>query len=202
MREPEDLRELVGRDLPAEELERLEQVDAALRRVPAPPHEVPATLTQAVAQVPLAGRPRERRRRVALALAFAAVLAAAAFGLGHWTGSSFDADYTVELAPTASAPGAAAVVDVGARDEDSGNVELQVAVSGLPRLDPDETYALWLERDGEWEATCGYFAVGEGETTVRMTVSYDFRDFDAWVISGGSRSDNPPPLLRAEIPDA
>jgi hypothetical protein len=139
---------------------------------------------------------------VALALAFAAVLAAAAFGLGHWTGASFDADYTVELAPTASAPGAAAVVDVGARDEDSGNVELQVAVSGLPPLDEGEDYALWLERDGEWEATCGYFAVGEGETTVRMTVSYEFRDFDAWVISAGSRSDDPPPLLRAEIPVA
>jgi len=201
MREPPDLRELVGSDLPPEELDRLERVDSLLRRVPAPPHEVPASLTQAVAEVPLAGRPRNRRR-VALALAFAAVLAAAAFGVGHWMGSSFDTDYSVELAPTASAPGAAAVVDVGTRDEDSGNVELLVNVSGLPRLGPEQTYALWLERDGEWEATCGYFAVGEGETTVRMTVSYDFRDFDAWVISGGDRQASPPPLLRVEIPDA
>ena len=201
MREPPDLRELVGSDLPPEELDRLERVDSLLRRVPAPPHEVPASLTQAVAEVPLAGRPRNRRP-VALALAFAAVLAAAAFGVGHWTGSSFNTDYSVELAPTASAPGAAAVVDVGTRDEDSGNVELLVNVSGLPKLGPEQTYALWLERDGEWEATCGYFAVGEGETTVRMTVSYDFRDFDAWVISDGDRQASPPPLLRVEIPDA
>ena len=74
-------------------------------------------------------------------------------------------------------------------------------VSGLPRLDPGEDYALWLEKDGEWAATCGYFAVGEGTTTVRMTVSYEFRDFDAWNISLGSRPDAPAPLLAAEIPE-
>ena len=94
------------------------------------------------------------------------------------------------------------MIQVGERDEGSGNVELLVDVSGLPELDDDGYYALWLERDGEWAATCGYFAVGEDETTVRMTVSYDFRDFDAWIISTGDRTDGPPPLLTAEIPDA
>ena len=132
----------------------------------------------------------------------AATLVALSFALGRWTGDAFEADYTVELTPTASAPGASAVVDVGARDPDSGNVELVLNVSGLPKLGPDETYALWLEQDGEWAATCGYFAVGEGETTVRMTVSYDFRDFDAWVISDGNRREEPPPLLEARIPAA
>ena len=73
-------------------------------------------------------------------------------------------------------------------------------VSGLPKVADDEFYALWLEKDGEWAATCGYFSVGEGETTVRMTVSYSFRDFDAWVISIGARDEEPPPLLAAEIP--
>jgi hypothetical protein len=201
VREPPDLRELVGRDLPPEELEQLRRVDGLLRSVPPPPHEVPATLTQAVAEVPLAGR-RHPRRRVAVALAFAAALAAAAFGFGNWTGSSFDTAYSVDLAPTASAPGASAVVQVGERDEDSGNVELLMDVSGLPKLAADETYALWLEKDGEWVATCGYFAVGEGETSVRMTVSYEFRDFDAWVISGDDRREEQPPLLVAEIPQA
>ncbi len=201
MREPPDLRELVGRDLPPEELEQLRRVDALLRDVPAPPHEVPATLTQAVAEVPLSRR-APRRRRVAVALAFAAVLAASFFALGHWNGSRFVTDYSVDMAPTASAPNSAALVRVGERDEDSGNVELLMDVSGLPRLDPGEDYALWLEKDGEWAATCGYFAVGEGTTTVRMTVSYQFRDFDAWVISSGDRGDEPPPpLLEAEIPD-
>ncbi|MGH3039203.1 MAG: hypothetical protein ACRDLZ_07340, partial [Gaiellaceae bacterium] len=163
-------------------------------------HEVPTSLTAAVAEVPLAAvHQRRRRGRVALTLAFAAALVAASFGIGHWTGSRFETDYTVELAPTASAPGAEAAVRVGQRDEGSGNVELLVDVAGLP---PGEDYALWLERDGEWAATCGYFAVGEGETTVRMTVAYEFMDFDAWNISAADRDEDPPPLLTAEIPDA
>ena len=202
MREPPDLTELVGTDLTPEELEGLRGVDAALRSVQAPPHDVPARVTAAVAEVPLAEPRRGRRGRIALALAFAAALVAASFGLGHWTGTRFETDYTVELAPTASAPGAEAAVRVGERDEATGNVELLVDVAGLPQLDPDEFYALWLERDGEWAATCGYFAVGEGQTTVRMTVSYDFMDFDAWVISEAARDDDPTPLLAAEIPDA
>lgn len=202
MREPPDFRELVGGDLPPEELERLRRVDSVLRRVPAPPHDVPASLTQAVAVVPLAARPQRRGRRLALGLAFAAALAAVSFGIGQWSGSRFEVDYTVDLAPTASAPGAEAAVRVGHRDEGSGNVELLVDVSGLPRLGESEDYALWLERDGEWAATCGYFAVGDGTTTVRMTVSYEFRDFDAWIISTGDRNEEPPALLEAEIPDA
>jgi hypothetical protein len=202
MREPPDLNELIGGDLPPEELEQLRRADSVLRRVPAPPHDVPASLTQAVAAVPLSARPRRRVRRLALGLAFAAALAAVSFGIGHWSGSRFEVDYTVDLAPTASAPGAQAAVRVGHRDEGSGNVELLVDVSGLPRLGAGEDYALWLERDGEWAATCGYFAVGDGTTTVRMTVSYEFRDFDAWIISTGDRNDEPPALLEAEIPDA
>jgi len=200
MKEPMDLRELVGRDLPPEELDELSRVDRLLRSVPAPPHDVPASLTQAVAAVPLKRRP-PTRRRFAVAVAFGVVLAALAFGIGRWTADDFTADYAVELEATAEAPGADAVVEVGERDPDSGNVELILEVSGLPKIEPDETYALWLEKDGEWEATCGYFSVGEGETTVRMTVSYRFRDFDAWVISTGARSEDPPALLAAEIPE-
>jgi hypothetical protein len=202
MKEPVDLRELVGSDLPPEELEELGRVDSLLRSVPAPPHDVPASLTQAVAAVPLERR-RPTRRRLAVAVAFAVLVALAAFGLGRWTADDFSADYSVELQPTADGPSAAAaVVEVGERDPDSGNVELVMEISGLPKNEDDEFYALWLEKDGEWAATCGYFSVGEGETTVRMTVSYEFRDFDAWNISLGTRPDDPPSLLAAEIPDA
>jgi Anti-sigma-K factor rskA len=200
MKEPVDLRELVGSDLPPKELEELSRVDSLLRSVPAPPHDVPASLTQAVAQVPL-GRRAPTRRRLAIAVAFAALIAVAAFGIGRWTADGFTSDYAVEFRPTADAPGAAAVVEVGERDSDSGNVELVLEVSGLPRVADDEFYALWLEKDGEWAATCGYFSVGEDTTTVRMTVSYRFRDFDAWVISIGPRDEEPPPLLAAEIPE-
>jgi hypothetical protein len=203
VKEPPELRELIGRDLPPEELEQLERVDALLRSVPAPPHDVPPTLTQTVAAVP--HEPRRRRARPrALALAFAVLLLAVAFGLGRWTGGeSFESDWDVALEPTAEAPAdAGARVQVGPVDEESGNRELKLEVSGLPVLDEGEFYALWLEDDGEWAATCGYFAVGEGTTTARMTVSYELRDFDAWVITTGPRSEEPPPLLLAEIPDA
>jgi Anti-sigma-K factor rskA len=202
MKEPVDLRELVGGDLPPDELEELSRVDGLLRSVPAPPHDVPASLTQAVAAVPLDKRRPPTRRRIAVAVAFAALIAVAAFGLGRWTADDFSADYAVELEPTPAGPSAAAaVVEVGERDPDSGNVELLMEISGLPKNADDEFYALWLEKDGEWAATCGYFSVGEGETTVRMTVSYEFRDFDAWNISLGVRPDAPPPLLAAEIPE-
>ena len=199
MKEPPDLHELLGDDLPEDEVERLRGVDELLRRVPPPPHEVPLSLTQAVEQV-TAERARVPRRRVALALAFGALVAALAFGVGRWSGQdSFEAAWAAKLTATERAPGASAVVQVGHLDEESGNMELLLDISGLPPLGPEEFYALWLVKDGEWAATCGYFSVGEGETTVRMTVSYDIRDFEAWAVSTGHPNEHPPPLLRAEI---
>jgi hypothetical protein len=199
MREPPELRDLLGDDPPEDEVERLRGVDALLRRVPAPPHEIPLSLTHAVEQVAIEPA-RVPRRRMALALAFAALVAALTFGAGRWSGGeSFDEAWNAELVATGGAPGATAVVRVGERDEETGNMELLVDVSGLPPLEPDEFYALWLVEDGEWAATCGYFSVGEGETTVRMTVSYEIRDFEAWAISTGHPNEHPPPLLRAEI---
>ena len=200
MKEPPDLHELLG-DLPEDEVERLRGVDALLRSVPAPPHEIPLSLTHAVEQlaVPPARIPR---RRLALAIVFAALLAALAFGVGRWTGAdSFEEAWSAELVATEAGRGATAVVYVGHRDEDSGNMDLMLDVSGLPPLDPDadEFYALWMVKDGEWAATCGYFSVGEGETTVRMTVGYDIREFEAWAVSTGHPNEPGPQLLRAEI---
>jgi hypothetical protein len=198
VREPPDVRDLVGDDLPPEELARLRRVDALLRRVPAPPAEVPHSLTQAVAQLPLVRTPWTRRR-VALALALAAALAALFFGLGRWTDDDgFDARAAVPLQATEQARGATAMIEVGARDEASGNFELRLTVSGLPRL-PGEGryYVLWLERDGEYAATCGTFDVAEDATSVEMTVSYALDEYDAWVIS--EHGEETPPLLRARI---
>ena len=199
MREPPDLNELVGDELSPDELGQLRKGGRAASPRARAAHDVPASLTAAVAEVPLAARRERRGRRVALALAFAAVLAAASFGIGHWAGQLRRRLHR-RHGPHGGAPGAAAVVQVGERDEGSGNVELLVVSSRLLTR-PRDYYALWLEQDGEWTATCGYFAVGEGETSVGMTVSYDFRDFDAWIISAADR-DDAQPLLTAEIPDA
>jgi hypothetical protein len=109
-----------------------------------------------------------------------------------------EARATVPMHATEAAPEAAAVVQVGERDEKSGNWELILEVTGLPKLPGERYYTLWLEKDGEYAATCGSFNVGEGTTTVRMTVSYRLSQFDAWVIS--EHGDEPEPhLLRANV---
>jgi hypothetical protein len=183
VREPGDLRDLIG-DVPEDERERLERADALLRSVPAPPASVPRSLTDAVLDVP-----RERRgrapRRLTAALAFAAVVAAAVFGLGYWAGGErgLDATTRVSMRATEDARGASAVIRLGERDERTGNVTLELDVSGLAKLPEGGYYALWLAKDGRYAGTCGTFNVGEGRTTVSMNVSYDFRRYDAWVVT-------------------
>lgn len=198
MREPPDIRELIGDDVPDDQVDELRRVDRLLRSVPAPPHQVPPRLTQAVTSLTLP-TPFWSRRRMALAVALAAALAAGFFGIGRLTSDpGVQARATVPLHATEAAPEAAAVVQVGERDEKSGNWELILEVTGLPKLPGERYYTLWLEKDGEYAATCGSFNVGEGTTTVRMTVSYRLSQFDAWVIS--EHGDEPEPhLLRANV---
>ncbi|HEX2044358.1 MAG TPA: anti-sigma factor [Gaiellaceae bacterium] len=202
MREPPDFRDLVGDDVPPEELERLARADALLRRVPAPPAHVPESLTRSVARVAESPEPAWPRRRLALGLALAAALAALSFGVGRWTGDEgFETRFTVAMQPTENARAAAAVIRVGERDDASGNWQLELEVSGLPPLARGETYDLWLAKDGEYAASCGTFSVGEGETTVRMTASYRLSEYDTWVITkhGAEDEEEPPWLLRAPI---
>jgi hypothetical protein len=198
LREPPDIRELIGGDVPDDQVDELRRVDRLLRSVPAPPHQVPPRLTQAVTSLTLP-TPFWSRRRMALAVALAAALAAGFFGIGRLTSDpGVQARATVPLHATEAAPEAAAVVQVGERDEKSGNWELILEVTGLPKLPGERYYTLWLEKDGEYAATCGSFNVGEGTTTVRMTVSYRLSQFDAWVIS--EHGDEPEPhLLRANV---
>jgi hypothetical protein len=199
MREPPDLRELVGDDLPPSELEKLRRADELLRSVPAPPSHVPQTLTQSVTALTVP-EPFWSRRRLVTAVALAAALSALFFGLGRWTaGSDVDPRLTVSMQATQDAPEAAAVIEVGEGDEASGNWELELEVEGLPKLPRDRYYALWLEKDGEYAATCGTFNVGEGTTTVRLTVSYRLSEYDAWVISEHDEEDGTPHLLRAQV---
>ena len=198
MREPPDIRELVGDDVPDEQLQQLSRVDRLLRSVPAPPSEVPARLTQAVTALTLP-TPFWTRRRMALAVAMAAALAAGSFGIGRLTSEpGVETRATVPMHATEASPDAAAVIQVGKRDEKSGNWELVLEVSGLPKLPGDRYYSLWLEKDGQYAAQCGTFNVGEGTTTVRMTVSYRLSGFDAWVISEHDE-DAEPHLLRANL---
>jgi hypothetical protein len=198
VREPPDIRELVGEDVPDDQLGELRRVDAVLRSVPAPPPQVPPRLTQAVTALTVPA-PFWSRQRIAVAIALAAALAAGFFGVGRLTsGNDVDARATVPLRSTQAAPEAAAVIEVGELDENSGNWELVLEITGLPKLPQDRYYALWLEKDGQYAATCGTFNVGEGTTTIRMTVSYRLSQYDAWVISEHDE-DSRPQLLRADV---
>ena len=99
-----DIRDILGDDLPEDELARIERVDALLRRTPAPPPEPPPSLAVAVRSIPGGARPWTRRRVVG-ALALAATVAAVFFGVGVWAGGDggLDPVRTVALAPTAEA---------------------------------------------------------------------------------------------------
>ena len=184
MREPPELSELVGDDLPPDERRRLERVDALLRSVPGPPAEVPGALTSSVHR--LAGvAPLWTRRRAVLAVALAAALSALFFGIGLWaSGDDFEAVRTVELRPTENATGAAGVIRLGRRDDETGNWELVVEVSGLRPLPEGGYYDLWLAKDREYAGACGTFNVGpDGRARVRMTASYRLSEFDSWVVT-------------------
>jgi hypothetical protein len=196
MKEPDNLQDLVGEDLSPDELARLERVDSLLRSVPGPPHELPSSLTRSVDIIGLE-RSRPTRRRLGLTVAFAAVLAAAAFGFGRWTADEgFDARAVVSMQPTDVAPQAVAVIQIGERDEATGNWKLRLEVDGLPELGGEGYYVLWLAKEGDYAGTCGTFRVS-GRTTVDMTASYQLKDYDAWVIS--ESRDDAPWLLQAKI---
>jgi hypothetical protein len=190
-------RDLVGDDMTPEERAELERVDRLLRSVPAPPTEVPRSLTHAVGRIGTQSR-FWTPRRLALVAATAILLAVGSFGVGRWSGlGSPSYARAVTLQPTDDAPSARAVVKLGDRNEETGNWSLQLDVSGLPKLTGDDYYVLWLAKDGEYAATCGTFNVGSGETTVKMTASYRLSDFDDWVIS--RRHEGAPWLLSAKI---
>jgi Anti-sigma-K factor rskA, C-terminal len=194
MSDTPDFRELVGDDLTPEEELALAHVDRLLRSVPGPVTEVPASLTSAVEEIGTRTPLWTRRRALAL-VALAAALAAVFFGIGRSMDNGFEARATVRMKPTDNAPQASAVIELGARDEATGNWKLRLEVDGLPELGGSGYYVLWLAKDGEYAGTCGTFNV-HGPTTIDMTAGYKLKDYDAWVIS--EARDNAPWLLSAK----
>lgn len=180
-RPPPSLPELVGDDVPPEELERLWGADALLRSVPPAP-EVPSSLTASVLAPGQHPQARQSRRLLAVGVLAAALGAAAAFLLSWTSGDDFETVDRVALRPTPEAPGARMAIEVGALDE-AGNWPLLVTVSGLARLPPGGYYELWLTKGGRLAANCGRFIVAtQDETRVYLNAPYRFTDFDRWVV--------------------
>ena len=194
MSDTPDFRDLVGDDLTPEEELELARVDSLLRSVPAPATEVPGSLTRAVEQMGTA-TPIWTRRRVLLAVALAATLAALFFGAGRWLDRGFDARASFQMTPGKSAPQASGKIELGPRDESTGNWKMRLTVDGLPHLEGNDYYILWLAREGEYAGACGTFNVN-GRTTVDLTASYTLSEYDAWVVTRVGQDS--PWLLSAE----
>ena len=168
-----DVREIIGDDVPPDELARLQRLHGLLERVGPPPELSPALTS---APVPPAARiiPVPRRYRYTAAAA-AAVAAAALFGVGYLVGKS------PEEAPvqTIAMSGAGATAQLDLFDNDSaGNWPMTLRVSGLA----PGSYELWLTRKGKLADSCGAFVVSAGETEVPLNAPYRLRDYDGWVV--------------------
>ena len=194
MSDTPEFRDLVGDDLTPEEELELARVDSLLRSVPGPATEVPGSLTRAVEQIGTA-TPIWTRRRFVVAVALAATLAALFFGVGRWAGQGFDARASFQMTPGKSAPQASGKIELGPRDESTGNWKMRLTVDGLPHLEGNDYYILWLARDGEYAGACGTFNVN-GRTTVDLTASYTLSEYDAWVVTRVGQDS--PWLLSAE----
>ena len=151
-------------------------------------------LTRAVEQIGTA-TPIWTRRRVLVAVALAATLAALFFGAGRWLDRGFDARASFQMTQGKSAPQASGKIELGPRDESTGNWKMRLTVDGLPHREGNDYYILWLARDGEYAGACGTFNVN-GRTTVDLTASYTLSEYDAWVVTRVGQDS--PWLLSAE----
>jgi hypothetical protein len=180
---PPDLRDLVGADVPPDELARLGRVHDLLVHA-GPPPELPGELADAPDPgATVATLPKRHWRPLA---ALAAALAISAFGLGWLAASSGDSggesfppiDFSVPMAGTPAAPNAVASISVAERDE-AGNWPLAMTIRGLP---PKASYELWLTKKGKLAALCGPFRT-DGDSIAYLNAPYRLRQYDGWVVT-------------------
>jgi anti-sigma-K factor RskA len=191
---PPDLRDLVGDDLPPDELERLGKVHDLLVKA-GPPPELPTELAEPPeATGSVSVLPRRRWRTIA---ALAAALALAAFGVGWLAAAAGDSgeslpqvEFRVPMQGTEAAPHAVASIAVLERD-DAGNWPMAMTVRGLPSLPAGKRYELWLTEDGKLIESCGTFNT-TGDTVVYLNAPFLLRG-KGWVVT---REDTKQLLLR------
>jgi hypothetical protein len=121
----------------------------------------------------------------------AAAFAIAAFAGGYVVGGGGDGeratapDFVQQVQLSGStAPDALAVVQVGAEDT-IGNREMVVTVEGLPHLQGEDYYTLFMTKAGKPVVQCGTFNVRGGvrRTTVRLLVGYQLDEFDGFALA-------------------
>jgi hypothetical protein len=202
-----DFDDLVGRDMPPGERDRLRRAHELLIEAGPPPElspEMEAVPWPDDALEPLFGRRRQQRgRRPVLLAAALATAIFVGFLLGQATTSdntSIGATRTVDLHGTALAQDALATLKLGKPDA-AGNWPMVLHVSGLKKLKHGGYYALFLTKGGRPLVSCGTINVA-GATSVRLSAAYALEHFDkdGWVIVRQTPANNFKPnqiVLRA-----
>ena len=184
--------DLVGRELPEAERERLRRAHDLLVQA-GPPPELSPELERVPwpedALAPLWGKRKERglaSRPLLLAAGFAtALVLGIVIGQGNSSSpNAIDAQRSVELRGTALDRDAIGTLQLGNRDED-GNWPMVLRVKGLEDLPEGGYYDLYLTRNGEPRVLCGTFDVNDGEAVVRLSAAYNLSRFDrnGWVVT-------------------
>jgi hypothetical protein len=177
--------------------------EARLRRVhdllvqAGPPPDLPPALERppmAPAEAELVQFPLLPRRRWALAAVAAVSFVVLAFGGGYLVGhaktkaTSFATKRVVPM----HGNNAVALLRLAPKDS-AGNWPMQLEVNNLPRQQSARAYyELWLTQNGKPIAPCGAFRVNARTTTVRLSVPYDFKRFDGWVVTRQGANDHAP----------
>jgi hypothetical protein len=184
-----DFDELVGKDVPAAERERLRAAHDLLVRAGPPPElspelaRGPRRRTSPLALQKVGVIPR-RSRWLPLAAA-AAAIAVVAFLAGTSTSRTksphFVSVHTLQMHGTALAPNAEATVAIGRRT--GGNWPMLIAVTNLPAAPGGGYYDLWMSHHGKPVALCGSFNTFNSEAIVHMSAAYGFRGIDGWIVT-------------------
>jgi hypothetical protein len=177
--------------------------EARLRRVhellvqAGPPPDLPPGLERpptAPAEAEIVQFPLLPRRRWTLAAVAAIALLVLAFGGGYLVGhaKTKPTSFATKRVVPMHDGNAVALLRVASRDS-AGNWSMELEVNNLPtQSDRRAYYELWLTRNGKPVAPCGTFRVNQRTTTIRLSVPYDFRRFNGWVVTRQGVHDNGP----------
>jgi hypothetical protein len=177
--------------------------EARLRRVhellvqAGPPPDLPPGLERpptAPAEAELVQFPLLPRRRWSLAAVAALAVVVLAFGGGYLVGhaKTKPTSFATKRVVPMHGGNALALLRVAQRDS-AGNWPMELEVNNLPTQPNRGTYyELWLTRNGKPVAPCGAFRVNQRTTTVRLSVPYDFKRFNGWVVTRQGVNDGGP----------
>jgi hypothetical protein len=189
--------DMVDREgLGADEEARLRRVHDLLVQA-GPPPDLPPALERpptAPAEAELVQFPLLPRRRWALAAVAAVALVVLAFGGGYLVGHAKNkpTSFATKRVVPMHGGNALALLRVAPKDS-AGNWPMELEVNNLPtQSDSRAYYELWLSRKGKPVAPCGTFRVNKRTTTVRLSVPYNFKQFDGWVVTRQSANDHGP----------